>query len=58
VPTDAIHCYRVESTRDHKVWTTICTVPVNEGAAHFVDPDADSAPQQFYRLVPVACEPE
>jgi len=58
VLTDATHCYRVESTGDCKVWTTVCTIPVNEGFAHFVDPDANAASQQFYRLVPVACEPD
>jgi hypothetical protein len=58
VLSDATHCYRVESTRDYKVWTAICTIPVIEGAAHFVDPDANTVPQQFYRLVPVACESE
>jgi hypothetical protein len=33
-------------------------VPVNEGAAHYVDPDAAASPHQFYRLAPVVCEPE
>jgi len=58
VPMDPNHCFRVESTSDFKVWTPLCTVPVNEGSAHYVDPDAPNAPRQFYRLVPVACEPE
>ena len=58
VPVDVYNCFRVESTRDFKVWTPLCTVPVNEGAAHFVDPDAPDSPRQFYRLVPVAWEPE
>lgn len=56
--TDATHCYRVESTRDCKVWTAVCTIPVSDGAAQFVDPDPDETQQKFYRLVPVACEPE
>ena len=58
VPMDPGHCVRVESTRDFKLWTPLCTVPVNEGMAHYVDPDAPDAPHLFYRLVPVACEPE
>ncbi len=60
VPTDATHCFRVETTRDFKLWTPVCTIPVNEGTAHYVDadPDASASPRQFYRLVPVACEPE
>jgi hypothetical protein len=58
VPMEPGHCVRVESTRDFKVWTPLCTIPVNEGSAHYVDPDASDAPRQFYRLVPVACEPD
>jgi hypothetical protein len=57
VPVTATDCFRVESTRDFKEWTPLCTVPVNEGAAHYVDPDAPDSPRQFYRLVPVACDP-
>ena len=49
---------RVESTRDFKAWTPLCNLPVNEGMAHYVDPDAPGSPHLFYRLVPVACEPE
>lgn len=58
VPMDPSHCFRVESTHDLKVWTPLCTVPVNEGMAHYVDSDAATSPQQFYRLVPVACDLE
>jgi hypothetical protein len=58
VPMDPKHCFRVESTRDFKVWMPLCTLPVSEGMAHYVDPDASASPHQFYRLVPVACEPE
>jgi hypothetical protein len=58
VPMDPNQCVRVESTRDFKVWTPLCTLPVNEGAAHYVAPDASDTPHQFYRLVPVPCEPE
>jgi hypothetical protein len=52
------HCFRVETTRDFKLWTPVCTVPVNEGMVHYVDPDAPTGSQQFYRLVPAACEHE
>jgi hypothetical protein len=58
VPVAAIDCFRVEVTRDFKEWTPLCVVPVNEGAAHFVDPDAPDSPRRFYRLVPVACDAE
>ena len=58
VPMEPNHCFRVESTRDFKVWTPVCTLPVAEGMAHYVDPDPTALPHQFYRLVPVACEPE
>ncbi len=58
VPMDPNHCFRVESTQDFKVWTPLCTLPVDEGMAQYVDPDPPALPQRFYRLVPVACEPE
>jgi hypothetical protein len=58
VPMDPSRCFRVESTSDLKVWTPLCTVPVNEGMAHYVDPDAPDSPHLFYRLVPVACDLE
>jgi hypothetical protein len=58
VPADVYNCFRVESTRDLKEWTPLCTVPVDDGAAHYVDPDAPDSPHRFYRLVPVACVPE
>ena len=58
VPVEMYRCFRVEGTRDFKEWTPLCTVPVNEGAAHYVDPDAPGEPRQFYRLVPVACDAE
>ena len=57
VATDIGGCVRVEVTRDFKEWTPLCTVPVTEGMAHFVDPDAPERPHQFYRLVPAPCEP-
>jgi len=58
VRADVYNCFRVEQTRDFKQWTPVCVVPVDEGFAHYVDPDGTDAPRRFYRLVPVACEPE
>ena len=58
LPVNMAHCFRVETTRDFKLWTPVCTVQVNEGMAHYVDPDAPTASHQFYRLVPAACEHE
>ena len=57
VPMGTNLFFRVESTRDFKVWTPLCTLPSDEGMAHFVDPDASASHQQFYRLVPVASGP-
>lgn len=57
LPASDVECVRVECTRDFKEWTPLCTVPVNEGMAHFIDPDAPDAPHKFFRLVPVVCEP-
>jgi hypothetical protein len=56
LPVNMAHCFRVETTRDIKLWTPVCTVQVNEGMAQYVDPDAPTASHQFYRLVPAACE--
>lgn len=58
VPLGPNHCFRVESTQDFKVWTPLCTLPADDGMAHYVDPDAPASPVKFYRMVPVACEPE
>jgi hypothetical protein len=58
LPVDVYRCFRVERTRDFKEWTPICTVPADDGIAHYVDPDAPDSPHRFYRLVPAAWEPE
>jgi len=58
VPANSDHCFRVETTRDFKLWTPVGTVQVNEGMAHYVDSDAPKGSHRFYRLVPVACEHE
>jgi hypothetical protein len=58
VPSDSTDCFRIETTRDLKSWTPLCTLPVNEGAVQYVDPDSSDSPQQFYRWVPVACDPD
>lgn len=57
LPVDSNDCFRVEVTRDFRTWTPLCTVPANEGHAHFVDPDAPAITHRFYRFVPVPCEP-
>jgi hypothetical protein len=56
LPASSNDCFRLESTRDFKEWTPLCVAPIDEGVAHYVDPDASDLPQRFYRLVPVACE--
>jgi hypothetical protein len=58
VSAEANQCFRIDATHDFTRWTPVCIVPVNDGAVHYVDPDATTAPHRFYRLVPVACEPE
>jgi len=58
IPVPRDDCFRIESTRDFKEWRPLCIIPATEGAAHYVDPDASDSPHQFYRLVPVVCEPE
>lgn len=57
VPVPDDRCYRVEVTRDFKDWTPLCTIPVNDGNVHYVDPDSPERPRSFYRFVPVPCEP-
>ncbi len=57
LPVDPKNCYRVEASPDLQQWTPITTIPVNEGMAHYIDPDAPST-RKFYRLVPVSCDSE
>ena len=47
VATDISDCVRVEVTRDFKEWTPLCTVPVTQGLAHFVDPETPGRPYQI-----------
>jgi hypothetical protein len=50
--------YRIECSPDGRHWQSIGSVPVTEGALHFVDPEADEAPARLYRAVPVETPPE
>lgn len=49
---------RIECSTDAKHWTPLCSVPVTDGAIHFVDPDADELSSRFYRAVPDNAPPE
>lgn len=44
--------YRIESSANLVDWTVLCTNSVTDGAIHFVDPDADTNSQRFYRAQP------
>lgn len=44
--------YRIECSLDLRTWTPLCTAQAVQGMLHFVDPDAESAPNRFYRAVP------
>ncbi|HUR44524.1 MAG TPA: Calx-beta domain-containing protein [Candidatus Saccharimonadales bacterium] len=44
--------YRLECSPDMINWIPICTSVVVDGAVHFVEPDTDSAPHRFYRILP------
>ena len=44
--------FRVECSTNLVDWTVLCTNSVTDGAIHFVDPDADTATQRFYRAEP------
>ena len=57
VPVTNGVCFRVEATDDLKIWTPLCVIPVNEQAAHFVDPEGAERPRRFYRIVPDVCDP-
>jgi Bacterial Ig domain/Calx-beta domain len=50
--------FRIECSADLVNWTPICTNRVTDGALHFVDADADEAPQRFYRALPEPNPPE
>jgi len=43
--------FRIECSTDLIHWTALCTNTVTDGAMHFVDPDADTVSQRFYRVV-------
>ncbi|HNQ73118.1 MAG TPA: hypothetical protein PKN95_05890 [Verrucomicrobiota bacterium] len=44
--------FRIEGSTNLVDWTVLVTNSVTDGAIHFVDPDADSLPQRFYRVIP------
>jgi hypothetical protein len=46
--------YRIECSTNLIHWTALFTNSVTDGAIHFVDPDADTTSQGFYRAVPEA----
>jgi hypothetical protein len=46
--------FQVEYSQDMVTWATLCTNQVVNGQIEFVDPDAASQPQRFYRAVPDA----
>jgi hypothetical protein len=48
-------CYRVEVTTNLVDWVTVCTNRVVDSGVHFVDPDAPTFRQRFYRVTPVPC---
>jgi hypothetical protein len=49
--------YSVEYSSDLKNWTSVSTNQVINGTIDFIDPDAGSSAQRFYRAVPQAGPP-
>ena len=43
--------WQIDCSTNMVHWTSLCTNQVTDGALHFVDPDADNAPNRFYRAV-------
>ena len=50
-------CFRIEASDDLRLWVTLCSLPVYEGTAYFVDPDSADLPHRFYRVIPELCQP-
>jgi hypothetical protein len=50
-------CFRIEASDDLQLWVKLCSLPVYEGAAYFIDPDAADLPLRFYRVTPEPCAP-
>ena len=52
--TDAVDgdWYRIDYSTDLETWTAVSTNQAALGALHFVDPEAQQAPQRFYRAIP------
>jgi hypothetical protein len=48
---------RIEYSPDMVNWIVLGTHQVTDGAVHYVDPDGDSRPNGFYRVVPTAPPP-
>ena len=49
--------FYIEYSADLVNWTPICTNQVVNGSVDFVDPDAATNPERFYRIVPEAGPP-
>jgi hypothetical protein len=50
--------YRVECSINLRDWEPLCVGTVQDGALHFVDPDAAQSALRFYRLIPDVALPE
>jgi hypothetical protein len=49
--------FHVEASTDLVNWTSLCTNQVVNGSIDFIDPDAQTSPNRFYRAVPEAGPP-
>jgi hypothetical protein len=54
VPASNGQPYCVQVSTNLVDWLPICTNTAVNGSVQYVDPNGNSAPNQFYRVVPVA----
>ncbi len=57
IPVNTNACFRVEAADTLAGWVKLCTIPINEGAVHFLDPDGADLARRFYRITPDDCDP-
>ena len=48
-------CFRIEVSDDLRLWVKLCSLPIYDDAAHFIDPDGADLLGRFYRVIPESC---
>jgi hypothetical protein len=56
LPLTTNECFRVEASDDLRLWVNLCSLPVYEGTALFIDPDSADMSLRYYRIIPESCD--